>query len=138
MHQSKYKANSVNMIDLLNHLNEPIEKQGKHTKWIKHKSVSFKDNKWYQHSLKRGGLPIDFLTTFFNQDYSEAISYLNTNFDTKDYDTSIFTNNRKLIIPKPNHNNNLVITYLKYFRFIDKNIIDYFIKDFRDMMKKFN
>ncbi len=129
MQHSKYKANSVNMIDLLKHLNEPIEKQGKHTKWLKHKSVSFKDNKWYQHSLKRGGLPIDFLITFFNQDYSEAISYLNTNFDTKDYDTSIFTNNRKLIIPKPNHNNNLVITYLKYFRFIDKNIIDYFIKE---------
>lgn len=127
MQQSKYRANSVNMIDLLKHLNEPIEKKGKHNKWLKHKSVSFKDNKWYQHSLKRGGLPIDFLTTFFNQDYSEAISYLNTNFETKDYDISSFTNNRKFVITKQNHNNNQVITYLKYFRFIDKKIIDYFI-----------
>ena len=104
MQQSKYKANSVNMIDILKRLNDPIERKGKHPKWLKHTSLSFKDIKWYQHSVKRGGLIIFFVTTFFNENVlSTALS-----------DSS------KLNLVKNNDRNKVVSGAIRLFHHISK------------------
>lgn len=128
MKSNKLLANSIDMITLLRQLNEPLEKRGKHIKWVTHESVSFKENMWYQHSLKRGGLPIDFLMTFFNMTYQESITYLINNFDSNADNVPNNTKTKPFILPKVNCNNIAVITYLENFRFIDRSVIDYFIE----------
>lgn len=128
MKSNKLMANSIDMITLLRQLNEPLKKRGKHIKWITHESVSFKDNMWYQHSMKRGGLPIDFLMTFFNMTYHESTTYLIKNFDLNPDNVPNYSNTTSFSFPAPNSNNIAVITYLESFRFIDRSIIDYFIE----------
>ncbi len=129
MKSDKLHANSIDMILLLEKLNEPLEKRGKHIKWLTHLSVSFKDNKWYQHSLQRGGLPIDFLMTFFNMTYDESETYLLKNFNTNIDNVPVYLDTTSLKLPVENFNNKNIVTYLENYRFIDRSVIDYFIDE---------
>ena len=115
------------MIQLLHSLKEPVTRKGKKYKWTKHNSIEFTDNMWYQHSMKRGGLPINFLETFYGMTKENAIQHIRNNFDLaqyKDYEKS-----KSLRIPKKANTNKDAIFYLEQFRNIDKDIIKNFISN---------
>lgn len=121
--QDKYTANTIPIKTLLKKLGEPLKQVGKTTRWQQHPSVSMKDNLWYQHSQKRGGLPIDFLITFFNYSEPEAISFILNNLgDAVTLTTELPPDS--LYRPPKNSNHCAVSIYLKHFRFIDENVID--------------
>lgn len=122
---TKMTANSVNMIELLEKLNEPLKKVGKSKRWIRHPSIAFKDNLWFRHSTKQNGLPVDFLMTFFNHSEKEAIQTIVKLFKLKD---TTFVPYRELYRPPQNDHHHAIEIYLKYFRFIDASLINYFIK----------
>ncbi len=121
--KSKWNANKVYIVDILLKLNEElhVNKSGKY-EWGKHSSVKFNQNKWYRFSEKKGGLSVDFLTYFYNYTEKEAIDFLYDNFDVDAIDD-------KLYIPKKNNDNKIVRKYLIYDRFIDEEILDYFINE---------
>ncbi|WP_159633332.1 DUF3991 and toprim domain-containing protein [Erysipelothrix anatis] len=125
--QNLYKVNTVSINELLFKLNEPIKKIGKSIRWEKHNSVSINDNLWYQHSLKRGGLPVDFLTTFFNYSKEDAISFILSEFELADVTVDDLKSNMPLKPPSKNSNSKIIETYLKQFRFIDNSIVEEFI-----------
>ena len=125
--QNLYKANTVPIKELLIKLNEPIKKIGKSIRWENHNSVSLNDNLWYQHSLKRGGLPADFLTTFFNYSTEDAVSFILSEFELADVTVDDLKSNIPLKPLPKNINSNIIETYLKQFRFLDNSIIDEFI-----------
>ncbi|CAM3631408.1 DUF3991 and toprim domain-containing protein [Erysipelothrix anatis] len=124
---SLYKANTVPIKELLIKLNEPIKKIGKSIRWEKHNSVSLNDNLWYQHSLKRGGLPVDFLTTFFNYSKEDAISFILSEFELAGVTVDDLKSNIPLKPPPKNSNSRIIETYLKQFRFLDNSIVEEFI-----------
>lgn len=114
--------NDVHIIDILLQLNEPLIQKGKRTLWDKHHSVDFNENKWYQHSRKIGGYPIQFLMTFFNMSYTESVNFLQSKFNT-----SHINRTSKLTIPKFDETARNITLYLEHFRFIDSKIIKHFI-----------
>lgn len=122
---TKRTANSVNMIELLEKMNEPLKKVGKSKRWIRHPSISFLNNYWYRHSTKEKGFPVDFLMTFFNQTEPEAIQtiYQYFNLENVEFNHSI----ESLYRPPKNLNNQAVEIYLKHIRLIDQECIDYLI-----------
>lgn len=124
--EQRYQANQVPIKELLDRLGEKTIKSGKEFRWIEHDSVTLKRNLWYQHSQQRGGLSVDFLITFFNYSYKEAIEFILNEFT--DIHSSEQLNESVLFkIPKRNPSNQKVITYLIGFRFIDSYVIDEFI-----------
>ncbi|WP_166083420.1 toprim domain-containing protein [Erysipelothrix anatis] len=125
--QDKYTANTIPIKTLLEKLGESLKQVGKTTRWQRHLSVSMKDNLWYQHSQKRGGLPIDFLIIFFNYSEYEAIDFILNNLDDAVTQTSELPPD-SLYRPPQNYNHHAVSIYLKHFRFIDENVINDIIK----------
>lgn len=123
----KYTANTITIKTLLEKLDEPLKQVGKTARWQRHPSVSMKDNLWYQHSQKRGGLPIDFLIMFFNYSESEAIDFILNNLDDAVALTTELTPD-SLYRPPKNPNHHAISIYLKHFRFINENVIDDIIK----------
>ena len=124
---NKYSANNILITDILISLDEQLYKVGKTLKWKKYESISFKENLWYQHTMKRGGLPIDFLITFFDYTESEALEYISSNFTQREISKQL--SNNEMQLPKKNSNNTQIITYLNMYRFIDIEIINSFIAD---------
>ena len=121
------QANTISIKDLLIRLNEPIKKVGKSIRWPVHDSISITNNLWYQHSMKRGGLPVDFLITFFGFTKKNAIDFINSEFDIKDVTLEINKTTEVLVPPNKATNMNIVKTYLTKFRFIDEEIYDIFV-----------
>ena len=118
--------NDIHIIDILKSLNEPLIQKGRKVKWDKHHSIDINENKWYRHSKKKGGYPIQFMMEFFNLDYKQAIDYLVNTFKI---DPELQIDKKpKLIIPPQNLNNIKIEIYLKHFRFIAPEIISKFIK----------
>ncbi len=124
---TKRTANTVNMIELLEKMNEPLKKVGKSKRWIRHPSISFLNNYWYRHSTKEKGFPVDFMMTFFNQTEPEAIQTITQHFNLKNEEINYPT--ESLYRPPKNHNNQAVEVYLKHIRFIDQDCIDYLISN---------
>lgn len=120
-------ANKVNMIDLLKLLNEPLLKRGKEFRWQKHDSISFSQNKWYQHSRDDGGLPVKFLTTFFDFNQASAIDFILSHFDLDPVETNATRLDTTLVVPTPDYTNQTVLTYLTIFRLIDKHVLSQFM-----------
>ena len=128
--QEKNIANQVPMKALLEQLQEPIKKRGKEYRWQKHNSFTMKNNVWYQHSMQRGGLPIDFLMTFYDYTFPQAVDYLLTNFNTDNYPINFsYQPRNELDIPKRSMTNHNVMTYLCSYRFIAKTVVEYLIEN---------
>ena len=53
-----------------------LMKSGKEYRWKKHDSVTVSGNRWYRHSLGRGGYPVDFVMEFYNATFLEAVKML--------------------------------------------------------------
>ncbi len=124
---TKRTANSVNMIELLEKMNEPLKRVGKSKRWIRHPSISFLNNYWYRHSTKEKGFPVDFLMTFFNQTEPEAVQTIHQHFSLTELVDNYPT--ESLYRPPKYHNNQAVEVYLKHIRFIDQDCIDYLISN---------
>lgn len=124
---TKRTANSVNMTELLEKMNEPLKRVGKSKRWIRHPSISFLNNYWYRHSTKEKGFPVDFLMTFFNQTEPEAVQTIHQHFSLTELVDNYST--ESLYRPPKYHNNQAVEIYLKHIRFIDQECIDHLINN---------
>ena len=60
------KANNTDLVSFLNAQGEQLVKSGREYRWKKHDSVTVSGNRWYRHSLGRGGYPVDFVMEFYN------------------------------------------------------------------------
>lgn len=123
-----YLANEISIKELLIKLNEPYRISGKSIRWLKHDSISITDRLWYQHSMQRGGLPVDFLTTFFDYQRNDAINFILESIEV-DIKKLTYENDSGLIIPNKDTTNQGVFSYLVNTRFINKEVVDYFIKN---------
>ena len=74
--EQKERANSVPIADILRDQHEEVERSGNEWRWKRHKSVTFRGNRWYRHSQQIGSYSIDFMQEFFGMSYPEAVTYL--------------------------------------------------------------
>lgn len=125
-------ANSVNLVDYLRHNGESLIKSGREFRWQRYTSVTIRDNKWYKHKSQEGGFPIKFLEEFYGYQYPDAVELL-LSFA---HDTGIAVNDnvqekkeiKEFQLPPRNTDMRKAYAYLLKTRFIDKEIIDVFVK----------
>lgn len=74
--EQKERANAVPIMDILKQEHEEVERSGNEWRWKRHRSVTFRGNRWYRHSQQMGSHAIDFMQEFFGMSYPEAVTYL--------------------------------------------------------------
>ena len=70
------RANQADLVLFLQSQGEPLERAGQEYRWKRHDSLTVRGNKWYRHSVSRGGGPIDFVMEFFGKSFTEAVELL--------------------------------------------------------------
>ena len=123
-------AKSADLLDVARALGYTVLKIGKYYTIREMDSIRIYDNRsWYRFSDGTGGTQIDFLTTFTDMDFSEAVSFLlnrNGVFVMKDADPP---KEKKFKLPTRAINNERIRTYLMKERSLAEATIDKFIGD---------
>ncbi len=157
--EEKVRANEVSLIDYLHSRGEKLKRVGSSTFVESLNGVTVYNNKWYDHYNKKGGVAVGFLKEFYGYSYSDAVVELlgeqnieafrgmNVYSQSKTYHSSKPKNTNKEIqhrennktkaveINKPfklldkSRNNDKLIDYLCNKRFIDREIVNHFLKE---------
>lgn len=131
--EQKERANAVPIIDILRREHEDVERSGNEWRWKRHRSVTFRGNRWYRHSQQTGSYAIDFVREFFGLSFPDAVTYLLNGetgeiFLTSEPPKEKVREKKTLEIPEKNDNMKRVYAYLMKKRHIDREIISYFAK----------
>ena len=124
-------ATTIPIKDLLDSLGESYIKSGKEWRWNRHDSVTFKHNLWFQHSTQKGGNSVSLLTTFFEQEYDEAIAYLLREFKGMKFEDApieYHANAAEFKVPEAADNTRRIFAYLIKERFIAPEVIGAFVR----------
>ena len=70
------KANAVDLEKFLRAQGETLVPSGKEYRWKAHDSLTVCGNKWFRHSQRKGGLPVDFVIEFYGKSFPEAVQML--------------------------------------------------------------
>ena len=70
------RANQADLVLFLQSQGDPLERAGQEYRWKRHDSLIAQGNKWYRHSVSRGGGPIAFIMEFFGKSFTEAVELL--------------------------------------------------------------
>ncbi len=120
------RANQTDIVSFLNAQGEQLMKSGKEYRWKKHDSVTVSGNRWYRHSLGRGGYPVDFVMEFYNATFPEAVKML-TGEEGEGRNNTCPAPSPDFRLPEKAENNDRIIRYLTENRGIEKNMVEEWI-----------
>ena len=120
------RANQTDLVSFLNAQGEQLMKSGKEYRWKKHDSVTVSGNRWYRHSLGRGGYPVDFVMEFYNATFLEAVKML-TGEEGEGRNSACPAPSPDFRLPEKEENNDRIIRYLTENRGIEKNMVEEWI-----------
>ena len=120
------RANQTDLVSFLNAQGEQLMKSGKEYRWKKHDSVTVSGNRWYRHSLGRGGYPVDFVMEFYNATFLEAVKML-TGEEGEGRNSACPAPSPDFRLPEKEENNDRIIRYLTENRGIEKNLVEKWI-----------
>lgn len=128
----KSKAHNANLAEMLRKNGEKLQQSGKELLWKSGSpSVTIRGNLWYDHYKQIGGDTISFVMEYYGKSYYDALQFI-INEDvqeTSEYNQKNKSESKELLIPRPNRNNRKAKQYLINLRKIDKDIVDFFIKN---------
>ena len=122
-------ANSVDIASFLQMQGEALIKSGKDMRWARHTSITVRGNRFYDWKAEAGGYPIAFVQRYFNYNFKQAVEFLLSNVG--DLQMSVpyeKTEKAEFKLPEKNETLNRVYGYLLKTRFLDKEIIDEFVR----------
>lgn len=125
-------ANNVNLVNFLQMQGETLMKSGKDMRWSRHTSVTVRGNQWYEWKSQEGGYPIEFLKRFFQYDFKQAMEVLLSASGEVGLAPIEQNEPKEFILPPRNETMKRAYGYLMNTRFIDKEVIDEFVK--RDLI----
>ena len=124
------RAAHTDIRSILHAKGQTILKSGSEWMWGENKSVKFRGHVFYDHSTGEKGTAIDFVCTFFNMRFQDAVCTLNC----KEYNGVEFTQaeNKKrerhvFKLPQKSRNMKRVYAYLMQERHISPDIISFFV-----------
>ena len=120
------RANQTDLVSFLSAQGEQLGKSGKEYRWKKHDSVTVSGNRWYRHSLGRGGYPVDFVMEFYNATFPEAVKML-TGEEGEGRNSTCPAPSPDFRLPEKEENNDRIIRYLTENRGIEKNLVEKWI-----------
>ena len=75
--EQKEQARRANLCELFLSQGEKLKRSGSEHEWRDgSQKVTIRGNLWFHQYDKQGGNAIDFVRTFYNKDYPEAVAYL--------------------------------------------------------------
>ena len=122
-------ANSVDIASFLQMQGEALIKSGKDMRWARHTSITIRGNRFYDWKAEAGGYPIAFVQRYFNYNFKQAVEFLLSNVG--DLQMSVpygKTEKAEFKLPEKNETLNRVYGYLLKTRFLDKEVIDEFVR----------
>ena len=115
------RANQADLVLFLQSQGEPLERAGQEYRWKRHDSLPVRGNKWYRHSVSRGGGPIDFVMEFFGKSFTEAVELL-----TGEKGAAPPQDSPQFRLPSRSPDNRTARTYLTAARRIDEDVTGFF------------
>lgn len=125
-------ANNVDLVNFLRMQGESLMKSGKDMRWSRHTSVTVRGNQWYEWKTEEGGYPIEFLKRYFKYDFKQAMEVLLSASGEVGLAPIEQDEPKEFILPPRSETMNRAYGYLMNTRFIDKEVIDEFVK--RDLI----
>lgn len=128
-----YQAAHRNIKEFLESRGEKVKSSGTEWMWEKHDSVKFRGHVWYRHSTNESGTAIDFVCTFYNLSFPDAVLTLldgkpiSYHRIEKTLEKKI-EQDKKIFLPPKNDNYSRCIAYLCKTRKINIDVLMYFIK----------
>ena len=74
--EQKQRANAVDLEDFLVRQGEKLLRSGREKRLAGDHSITIRGNRWYDHATEKGGFAIDFVRTYYNQSFPEAVTML--------------------------------------------------------------
>ena len=115
------RANQVDLVLFLQSQGEPLEHAGQEYRWKRHDSLTVRGNKWYRHSVSRGGGPVDFVMEFFGRSFTEAVELL-----TGEKGAAPPQDSPQFRLPPRSPDNLTARNYLTAARRIDEDVTGFF------------
>ena len=120
-------ANQADLVSFLQSQGEQLTRAGNEYRWKRHDSLTVRGNKWYRHSQRKGGAPIDFVMEFFGKSFTEAVELLTGEkgiAPPPDRPSPAFLSDFRL--PPRNTDNRTARNYLTAARRIDEDVTGFF------------
>ena len=131
--EQKRIANSVDLVEFLRCQGEQLIRSGLEMRMKSNHSITINGNKWYDHAIRKGGGPVDFVQYFYNMDYQGAMQMLLGGYGVSvPFPTAMPKppkSEKEFAIPKANKNMRRVFAYLSKSRGIDPKILSAFAKE---------
>lgn len=123
-------ANQTDLEQLLLAEGETLLKSGRDKRWARHTSITVRGNRWYDWKQEKGGYPIEFVKRYYHYDFKKAMEYLlSLSGEVAQVQLQIEPEiKKKFELPQKCNSMKRVYGYLIKQRFIDKNIIDEFVR----------
>lgn len=116
------RANKTDLVSFLQSQGEQLERAGGEYRWMRHDSLTIRENKWYRHSQSKGGGPVDFLMEFFGKSFLEAVEIL-----TGEKGNGLPPDKEQFRLPPRSKGTEQVNSYLSKARCIDEDVTGFFI-----------
>lgn len=124
-------ANRVNLVELMRRSGYQLKRAGSEYAWENpNGKVSIRGNSWYHQYEKVGGKAIGFLMRFQDMEFKEAVRFLLSEQGIRVVDEEPKKEERPPFeLPPKNKDMRRVYAYLLNVRFLDREIVDYFVHE---------
>lgn len=130
--EQKRTANSVDLAEFLRCQGEHLIRSGPEMRMKSNHSITINGNKWYDHAIRKGGGPVDFVQYFYNMDYQGAMQMLLGGYGASVPFPAAMPKapkpEKEFEIPKANKNMRRVFAYLSKSRGIDPKVLSTFAR----------
>ena len=129
--EQKLRAASVDLAEFLRRQGEKLIRSGPEYRLASDHSITIQGNEWYDHAVKEGGGPISFVQQFYNLSYPEAVTCLLDGEQGAVYVPApkrAEKPKREFVLPNANQNMRRVYAYLLNRRFLDRNVVNAFVR----------
>lgn len=120
------KANAVDLEKFLRAQGETLVRSGKEYRWKAHDSLTVCGNKWFRHSQRKGGLPVDFVMEFYGKSFPEAVQML-TGEPGEAQPEAGPAPSPAFRLPLRNITNANILNYLTQERKLNPSLVNFFI-----------
>jgi len=129
--EQKQRANSVDLVEFLRMQGETLLPSGREKRLESNHSITVRENEWFDHATKQGGLAIDFVQNFYGLSFPDAVTMLLGGEHEIVYSRTNKNQEPKepFIMPSRNNDMRRVFAYLIKNRLIDKDIVSFFAKE---------
>lgn len=129
--EQKDRANNVDLVDFLQKRPEKLLPSGKEKRIASDRSITVYGNEWYDHSKEYGGYPIEFIQYFYHVSFQEAVTMLLGGEQGEVYRSAEEKKEepkKPFVLPAAHSDMRSVYGYLLKSRFLDRAVINAFVK----------